>query len=456
MATTVLSTVISVSTVSAATAIKAPAIISTSLNFNGAPAELRTIQVNQVKLYAVRDLAKALGASLELANGAVSLQLENNVVIKDKITGYTVNGATMNFTTAPKNVGGTLFTELNSIVDGLGGSVETDASGKMTFRSFKLLEGNFNSINWIDGNKVIATQEGDAKAIYKLDPSTLTSELYSDNEDALSMVVSPDGKYGVYTNENAQLILMTLNPGVISTLSLDKSTKTDLTWSADNKSVYFTQGDNQEKISYIDLASKTIKTVLEDKVNFKSDLRLSADGTKILYNQNITGTATNDADSTEDSLKVDFSKAGTQLYSLDLVTAGAKPVKLTDGMSNTIYGNILNDGSAVYINIDPADEKARGTLKIVSPAGVIKDLVTDLDVISSVLTSEGKFIITGTDAAGKFHVAAVTTDGKKTDLVTSNDEINGTSLSPDGTAVFATIGGKIIVIKNGSIVPLTK
>jgi TolB protein len=411
--------------------------------------------VGQVKLYAIRDLANALGASLEVVNGALSLQLENNVVIKDKVTGYTVNGATMNFTTAPKNVGGTLFAELNSIVDGLGGSVVTDASGKITFRSFKLLEGNFSSVNWIDGNKVIATQDGDTKAIYKVDPTTLTSELYSDNEDALSMIVSPDGKYGVYTNENAQLILMTLNPGVISTLSLDKSTKTDLTWSADSKKIYFAQGDNQEKISSIDLVSKAIKTVLEDKVNFKSDLRLSADGTKVLYNQNITGTATNDADSTEDSLKIDFSKAGTQLYSLDLATAGAKPVKLTDGMSNTLYANILNDGSAVYINIEPADDKAKGTLKMVSPAGVIKDLVTDLDVSSSLITSTGQFIITGIDAAGKTHVATVAADGKKTDLVTSDAELEGLS-SPNGTDIFATIGGKIVLVKNSGILPLTK
>jgi hypothetical protein len=456
LATTVLTAVISAGTVSAAPAAKATAILSTSMNFNGAAEELRTIDAGQVKLYSVRDLANALGASIEVVNGSLSLQLENTVVIKDKMTGYTVNGATMNFTTAPKNVGGTLFAELNAIVDGLGGSVEADSSGKMVYRSFKLLEGNLSSVHWIDGNKVIATLDGDTKAIYKIDPNTLTSELYTDNEDALSMVISPDGKYGVYTNENAQLILMTLNPGVISTLSLDQSTKTDLTWSADSKKIYFAQGDNQEKISFIDLASRTIKTVLEDKVNFKSDLRLSADGTKVLYNQNVTGTATNDADSTEDSLKVDFSKAGTQIYSLDLATAGAKPVKLTDGMSNTLYANILNDGSAVYINIDPADDNAKGTLKMVSSAGVAKDLVTDLDVSSSTVTSSGQIIITGIDAAGKTHTATVTADGKKTDLASSDAEVDGVSLSADGAAVFATINGKIVKIQNGSIQSLTK
>jgi TolB protein len=318
------------------------------------------------------------------------------------------------------------------------------------------LEGNFSAPYWISGDKVIAIKGGDDKSIYKIDPQSMTSELYSSIEDTLDLKVSPDGQYGIYVNTKGQLMLMTLNPGFISTLSTDTTTKTDLTWSADSKKVYFTQGDNQDKISYIDLATAAIKTVLEDKINFKSDIHLSPDGTKVLYNQNITGTATNDADATEDSLKVDFSKAGAQLCLLDLATDGAKPVKLTDGKSNTYNASVLNDGSAVYVNVDPADTALKGTLKQVSPAGVIKDLVADIDVTSSVATAAGSFIITGTDAAGKIHVATVTADGKKTDVVTSDTDVLNISSSTDGASIFATIGGKLVVIKNGSISYLTK
>jgi hypothetical protein len=460
LATSVITAVVSVGTVSAAATTKAPistapAYVKTSLSFNGMNIDLRTVEVNKVKLVSLRDLTDALGASLEMNDGMITLQLVNTLELKENSTTYSVNGATMVYTTAPVNVGGTLFVELDTTVDALGGSIETN-SGVTTYRSFKLLEGSFSTPYWISGNKVIGIKDGDSKSIYKVDPLTLSSELYSTNVDALDLKVSPDGQYGIYVNTDAQLMLMTLNPGVISTLSLDKTLKTDLTWSADSKKVYFAQGDNQDKISYIDLATATIKTVLDDKINFKSDLQLSPDGTKLLYNQNVTGTATNDGDSTEESLKVDFSKAGAQLFSLDLATAGAKPVKLTDGKVNTYNASILNDGSTVYVNVDPADTAAKGTLKQVSPAGVIKDLVTDIDVTSSVATAAGLFIITGTDAAGKTHVATVTADGKKTEVLTTDADVKNISSSTDGTSFFATIGGKLVVIKNGNISYLTK
>jgi hypothetical protein len=466
LATSVLTAVVSVGTVSAASTTKAPtapAYVKTSLNFNGMNIDLRTVEVNKVKLVALRDLTDALGASLEINDGIITLQLVNALELKENSTTYTVNGVTMNYTTAPINVGGSLFVELATTVDALGGSVETNASGISTYRSFKLLEGNFSAPYWISGNKVIAVKDGESKSIYKLDPQSLSSELYSNNEDALDLKVSPDGQYGIYTNIDAQLMLMTLNPGIISSLSLDKTLKTDLTWTADSKKVYFAQGDNQDKISYIDFATATIKTVLDDKINFKSDLHLSPDGTKLLYNQNVTGTAdvkapssSDDLAASEATLTVDFSKAGAQLFSLDLATAGAKPVKLTDGKVNTFDASILNDGSTVYVNADPADAAAKGTLKQVSPAGVVKDLVTDIDVNSSVATAAGTFIITGTDAAGKTHLATVTADGKKTELLTTDVDVTHISSSTDGTSIFATIGGKLAVIKNGNISYLTK
>jgi hypothetical protein len=462
LATSVLTAVVSVGTVSAATT--AQTFVTASLSFNGSNADLRTVEVNKVKLVALRDLTDALGASLESDNGTITLRLQNTVELKEKTTTYTVNGATMVYTTAPVNVGGTLFVELDTTVDGLGGSIEANASGATSYRSFKLLEGDFSTPYWISGNKIIAVKDGDTKSIYKVNPADSSYELYSDNEDALSMVVSPDGNYGVYTNTDAQLKLIKLNPGVITTLSSDKTLKTDLTWSADSKKIYFAQGDNQEKLSYIDVATGVItKVSSDDTVQFKSDLHLSADGTKLLYNLNVTGTAdvkaptsADDLAASEDSLTVDFSKAGAQLLMLDLATAAAKPVKLTDGKSNTYDSTVLNDGSAVYVNVDPADEASKGSLKLVSPAGVIKDLVTDLDVTSSVATASGSFIITGLNAAGKTVVATVTADGKKTDLVTSDADVEGISSSTDGSSIFATIGGKLVVIKNGSISYLTK
>jgi hypothetical protein len=466
LATTVITTVVSVATVSAAVTTKAPVAVSASYSFNSANTNLRTVEINNVKLVALRELAAALGASLEGNNGMLTLQLQNIVELKANSTAYTVNGATMVYTAAPVNVAGTLFVELDSTLEALGGSIEPNATGAASYRSFKLLEGDFSSPYLINGNKILAINDGpDSKSIYKINPADFSYELYSENEDAIDMVVSPDGSLGVYTNTDAQIMLNTLNPGVVKTLSTDKTLKTDLTWSADSKKVYFAHGDNQEKISYIDVATGVIKTVLNDTLQFKSDLNLSPDGTKLLYNLNVLGATAStfkaasgpdDLAASEDTLAVDYNTAGAQLFLLDLTAAAPKPIKLTDGKSNTFDDALLNDGSAVYVNVDPANEASKGTLKTASAAGVIKDLVTDLDVFSSVATANGSFIVSGLNAAGKTVVASVTADGKKTDIVTSDSSVDGISVSADGATIYATIEGKLVVIKNGSITYLTK
>ncbi len=153
LATTVLTTVVSVSIVSAAaTTTKAPTFVKSALNFNGMNAELRTVDINNVKMASLRDLTAALGASLEEENGTITLQLQNTVVLKANTTTYSLNDATMMFINAPVTVGGTLFVELDTTVDALGGSVEASASGSTTYRSFKLLEGDFSTPYWISGN----------------------------------------------------------------------------------------------------------------------------------------------------------------------------------------------------------------------------------------------------------------------------------------------------------------
>ncbi|MNV97271.1 hypothetical protein D3C71_1923720 [compost metagenome] len=65
--------------------------------------------------------------------------------------------------------------------------------------------------------------------------------------------------------------------------------------------------------------------MLADKVENKSEVQVSADQSKIVYFVNVTGTAETDKAGTEESLKIDYSKAGTQLLSLDITKKDAKP-----------------------------------------------------------------------------------------------------------------------------------
>ncbi|MNC48028.1 hypothetical protein D3C75_971220 [compost metagenome] len=93
---------------------------------------------------------------------------------------------------------------------------------------------------------------------------------------------------------------------------------------------------------------------------------------------NVTGVAKNDADSTEDSLTVDFSKAGEQLYKLDLVTKDAKPAALTTALDNKLYPEILANGSVVYLSADP-DGNAANTLKSIGTDGTLSNIALDVE-----------------------------------------------------------------------------
>ncbi|WP_376717982.1 hypothetical protein [Paenibacillus forsythiae] len=198
----------------------------------------------------------------------------------------------------------------------------------------------------------------------------------------------------------------------------------------------------------------TVTELLADKVENKSELRVSADGKKAVYIINITGTAKNDADSTEDSLTVDYSKAGEQLYQLDLSVKDAKPAALTTSGDNKLYPEILADGTVVYLSADP-DGKAPNTLKTLKPGGTFAEIPLDIEVVWA-QEGAGGLIASGTASDGTARIYAVTTAGASKELFRTNRGISEIAVSGDGAKLGVISDGKVLEIENGKAVQLTK
>ncbi|MBP2000432.1 Tol biopolymer transport system component [Paenibacillus shirakamiensis] len=431
-------------------------VLNSNVQVDGQNSIVKTIQVGTEKLYAVRDLADAVSAGIQLGKGDIQLTDSHGyhtVSIRPNVKTLQVDGASQDYTTAPKVQDGVVYVELEATINALG--AELTSTG---IYSQQRLEGDFSSPSFNDQGQVIVTKnDGDALQVFALNAALGTpNQILTSNESAAGAAISPDRKWGAFANESGQLFVYDLANGLAKQVGADSSTKTDLIWSADGKKIYFIQGDKQEKISYITVEDGKITELLADKVENKSDLQVDATDKKIAYLVNVTGVAKNDADSTEDSLTIDYTGAGAQVYSLDTVTKGAKPVQLTKTTDNKLLPSFLSDGSLVYVSADPDDKAGIGSLKNISVDGTkTTDLVKDIDVTLDVVTREGKLIVAGIKADGKTGVFEVSATGTKTELYNTADDVSEVAVSKDGKLVLIS-GGKVVIVQGNKGIELTK
>ncbi|OAB46696.1 LpqB family beta-propeller domain-containing protein [Paenibacillus glacialis] len=450
-------------TVKKAVAKKAEAykVVDSSFNVNGTNVTLKSILVNQNPLYAVSDLAKVLNATATLSKGTITItdaKSLHSVSIQPQSLKYLVDSANLTFKTAPITQDGRTYVELSAVVGALGGEVITGQTDKVNhILSAKRLSGAFDTLHWdATGNIVVTKEDGETAQLYKLNKSTYGSELLSTSASEGSMTVSPNGQLGAFIDDNNLLSLLMISSGQVQVLGSDTSVKTDLRWSADNKKVYFIQGDKQEKISYISLDTGKITQVLADKVENKSDVRVSSDDTKIVYIVNITGVAKTDKDSTEESLTIDYSDAGAQLFSLDIATKDAKPVQLTKSNDNKLYPALLSGGNVVYMSADADNVSATNVIKLVTADGKSQDLVSNIDVTFEDVSYDGVIIVVGIAKDGSTKVIKVDASGTQAELFSTTNDISEVALSPDGTQLAVISDGKVIVITNGQQIQLTQ
>lgn len=440
---------------------KATAAIVSKVNMlvDGVSNSVRALQTGSTTLYSVRDLAAALKAELDSDSGFITLyspQQGQTIKFKLKQAAYLVDEAQFTFKHAPVDFNGTMYVELDAILTGLGGeSIST--VGLVQISSMKKLTGEFSAPRWnAQGQLIVTRMSDDGVQTCAYEPATGVYRVLSNKEDAAVLAVSPQGIWGAYNNNDGHLFLMDLISGSSRVWSKDNTVKTDLLWSADGEKLYFMQGDKQEKIANVSLQDGKVNTIVNDKVENKSNVRVSSDGKSILYTVSVTGVAKNDADSTEDSLTIDYSNAGDQLFTLDLSKKDAKPVQLTKSSDNKLYSILLNDGRVAYVSAS-IEGNSNSTLKVINPADLKSTvLVGDLDVTFAAPSASGKLIVAGTAADGSTKVYEVALDGQKSLLYSTTGTITELTPAANGAGIAAIEDDKLIYIANGSAKALSK
>jgi len=422
---------------------------------DGRTVSFKTLDVGGYKLYSLSQLAEEIGAGLQPAAGSIELydgKGLHTIQLRAGSKSYLADGATHTFTVAPVVYKNKTYVQLTPIVSGLGGELQLNPN---TMLSYARPAGEFDTLHWTSDGRIIANKaDAETTQIFKLSTVQGNYEVFSSNDAATDFTVSPDMNWGAFTDEKGQLNLINLNSGAIKPLGTDTSVKTDLTWSLDGKKIYFIQGDKQEKIAQISVETGAVTEILADKVENKSALRISADEKTAVYIVNVTGVAKNDADSTEDSLTVDFSKAGEQIFKLALGTKDAKPVALTTQLDNKLYPEIQADGSIVYLSADP-DGNTANVLKTIKPDASIEGITLDIEVTWSAKVSSG-LIVAGTATDGTTRIYSLAPNGARTELYRTTKDIMEIAVSADGSKLAVVVDGRILVIQNGKALQLTK
>lgn len=435
--------------------VKTSAYTETSTNWtvDGQQITLKTLKGGPQALYQLADLAAALNAKYTAVAGGVELtdsQGLHTVRIQPGSTVFQLDGAQGTFTYAPVAHKGKVYVELTPTVKALGGELLENNTGILSVARPEGVYGvpHFTS----DGRLLVNREDAESALTLKLGNALGSYEVFATDDRTAEYAVSADRKWGAFTDENGRLGIINLFSGVIHPLGTDNSVKTDLVWSADGKTLYFIQGDKQEKIAKADAATGAVSSIVSDKVENKSMLRVSDDGKSALYIVNITGTATTDKEGTEESLTVDYSKAGEQLYLIDLTAKDAKAAALTSGSDNKLYPEFWGDG-AVYLSADP-EGAAPNKVKTVKKDGTAADL--NLSVEPFWLgKADGKLLVAGTTADGTSVVFSIAEGGQPAELYRTSGQISEISVSADGGLAVIS-DGSVHWVQNGSAVQLTR
>ncbi|MGN7359913.1 stalk domain-containing protein [Paenibacillus sp. SAF-054] len=445
------------STVTKVPAAKRP-VATAQILVNGKSMPVRMIQAGNGKLIAVSDLVKAFGASVSSSKGIITITAGHSghiLQIQAASKTFKLDGEDYSFTVAPILQDNRSFVEWMPVVAALGGEV-LDGGQTLQILTAERISGSFASVKFDAKGQVIAVKDdADPPQLLSL-KADYSSHLLSAGSSVLNMTISPNGDTAAFTDETGQLYLLGWSGAAEPVkLGADTSVKTDLSWTADGKHIYFIQGDKQEKVSYISVDTGKITEVVADKVENKSEVHVSADGKKITYIVNITGVAQNDKDSTEESLQIDYSAAGEQIYTLDLGVKDAKPAKATSTGDNKLYPAFLSNGSVAYLSADPGSSSSRGIIKAILPDGQIQDLLGDVDVTLSAVNASGHLVAAGIAADGSTKVYSVVSGSKK-EIFSTDGDIADLAISADGSRVAALADGKVFLIQDGKASQLTK
>lgn len=426
---------------------------------DGITKKIASIQVNGNTLFSVKEIAHFTQATFSYDAKSKTYNLVgkgHNVTFKRQSNYIISNNKQMKLAAPVTTFNNQTYIDLEPLVSALGGDVVTNEVTKVKFIATKgLASGSFSNAKWINESQILFTSEDENAYLFNVKTKKIMKQF-----SVLEMVTSPDGKQAVYTDDTGFVYLLDFETGKIIQISSDESFKAEFKWSVDGTKLFFLQGEKNETVSSMSVKDGIITKILDDKVEYKSDLVISADGKKVLYTaakQAVTK-YTDDTKSDVDTIVTDGTEP--QIFVLDTTVQDSKPVAISSSKDNKFFTNFLPNGNVLYLGVDVEDEEKLPELKLVQ-SDTTTTLVSAMQIESINVTNKGSVYLLVTEEDESYSIYKLDVNTKKLERkLNTTQTVTNFDVSMDEKQVVVSVltenGEKISIIKNSSLEALTK
>lgn len=430
-----------------------------SLKVDGNDKKVKALSFNGKQLYSVHDIAKLFSASTTVNNKEVTVTKKGKTIkLKLSNKAMVVNNKSVNLKENPILVKNVVYAELSDLIKAFDGEILPLPNGFFVSTA-GLVSGDTFNPQWIDNDIVLVTNEIDTESRSLLVSTSAKKGLLTVN--ATELVVSPNGKQAIYSDENGSVYLVDLVTKKINGINLkDDSVKLEFVWSKDSQKVYFLQGDKSEVISFINVTDGSITKIFEDKLIYKTDLHMSIDGKKLLYVVGKEGSTSLTEGENPEVDKIDLTGTEQQIYVINLDEVEPKAVPVTTSLDNKVFPSFLANGNIVYVSADAESDKLPD-VKVINQESAVSTLISNKDIKDLFVTTKGEVMILAKESNG-YSVIYEWNDVTKRlkNIAQTKLELTSFSVSKDGKSIVATtpgtIGEKLVLFKNGLMETLTK
>ncbi|RAJ02999.1 WD40 repeat protein [Paenibacillus pabuli] len=456
MVATVLGTSV-VSAVSAAPAVKPAAnaaqVQNSTLTINGNSVVVRSIVKNGETLVSLRDVIKAIGAQAEVHSGTTVIKLnDHSVTLQNNSKQIVVDDVKVNLNQPVTIIGGTSYIALRPLVSGVGGTI-VKRNGLLEVSTVSLID-EVENPRFAGADKLIVSKsDNNGRNDYLVNTTSGKYELLLTTDGGSDLVISPNGDQAAYTNAEGAIYVIDLKTKASKLITSDNSIKPELVWSADGSAIYFLQGDKGSVIAKLNLADGAITKVVEDKVDYKENLNVSADGKKFIYTVTTLGTVTSDTTNVdEDNVSIDFSSNQQQIFSYNTGSSKPEAVKLTTSTDDKVFVWSADGQKAYYVSVPSEDGKA--SLLSVDSSQKSTPVYTEYDVEQAILSGGILYVLAAQDDSNSVILSIDPVTGKQTKLYTVSSDVS--SIAVAGSQISVVENGRVLVQAGGSWRAVTK
>ncbi|MFB8374925.1 stalk domain-containing protein [Paenibacillus taichungensis] len=456
MVATVLGTSV-VSAVSAAPAVKPAAnaaqVQNSTLTINGNSVIVRSIVKNGETLVSLRDVIKAIGAQAEVHSGTTVIKLnDHSVTLQNNSKQIVVDDVKVNLNQPVTIIGGTSYIALRPLVSGVGGTI-VKRNGLLEISTVSLID-EVENPRFAGADKLIVSKsDNNGRNDYLVNTTSGKYELLLTTDGGSDLVISPSGDQAAYTNAEGAVYVIDLKTKASKLITSDNSIKPELVWSADGSAIYFLQGDKGSVIAKLNLADGAITKVVEDKVDYKENLNVSADGKKFIYTVTTLGTVTSDTTNVdEDNVSIDFSSNQQQIFSYNTGDSKPEAVKLTTSTDDKVFVWSVDGQKAYYVSVPSEDGKA--SLLSVDSSQKSTPVYAEYDVEQAILSGGTLYVLAAQDDSNSVILSIDPVTGKQTKLYTVSSDVS--SIAVAGAQISVVENGRVLVQADGSWRAVTK